>query len=217
VSIRPHLPQIAALLCTLAVFAAFGVYLTLDYRNAEEGKRYGWEAKAAPLASASAGAGVEAPAKKPRAPMELNDVLKAAAKGDWPRVDTLLFVMDDADAARGKEAEALNRRAHALLREGNADEAHAQVTRSLKLAPMRGATWAVAAEILAERDNAIASQAALGVAIHLSRDRNKTLAFLKNPAAAGPKFRAVIDGVLPGFEKIPAATNTPTPTRPEKS
>jgi hypothetical protein len=81
------------------------------------------------------------------------------------------------------------------------------VARSLALAPARGATWANAAEILAEEDNAVAALAALKVAIHLSQDRSKTQSFLSGAGKTVPsaKFRAVISDALAGFANVPQA------------
>ena len=57
----------------------------------------------------------------------------------------------------------------------------------------------------AERDNPVASQAALRVAIHLARDRQRTRRFLADAdeTVSSAKFRAVIADVLPEFDAIP--------------
>jgi tetratricopeptide (TPR) repeat protein len=111
-------------------------------------------------------------------------------------------VTDDPD-----DALALNYLAFALVRTGRPEEAYPYVARSLTLAPAPGATWANAAEILAERDNEVASLAALKVAIHLSQDRNKTLSFLTraDQTVPSPKFRAVIFEGLTDFAQVPPA------------
>ena len=103
------------------------------------------------------------------------------------------------------DGDAQNRLAFALLRQGKAKEAHEHVARSLAVSPLRGAAWGNAAEILAEEDNAVASLAALKVAIHLSLNRERTQAFLDgaDQAQAGGKFRAVIAEARPLAAQIP--------------
>ncbi len=127
---------------------------------------------------------------------------QAIAAGDYGKAAEALSA---AVSAHPEDADALNQLAFALLREGKIEEAQLQVTRSLSLAPAHAATWANAAEIMAERDNPVASQAALRVAVHLTRDPERALRFLKQAdrSVASAKFRAVIGEVLPEFGNIP--------------
>jgi Flp pilus assembly protein TadD len=149
--------------------------------------------------SASAGSGGKA------ATSELTEQgKKAIAAGDYGKA---IEILGAAIAADPQDADALNHLAFALLREGKLEEAHAHVRRSLALSPAHAATWANAAEILAERDNALASRAALRVAIHLATDRDRTRRFLTQAdrTVSSAKFRAVIAEVLPQFDDIPRA------------
>jgi hypothetical protein len=115
--------------------------------------------------------------------------------------------IDTLTTAQPEEAEGLNLLAYALVREGRAAEAQPYATRSLYLAPRRGASWANAAEIFAEQDNALGASAALKVALYLSRDRARSLAFLSHDdlALQGRKFRAVIREVLQEASAVPSA------------
>lgn len=150
-------------------------------------------------ASASAGSGGKA------ATSELSEQgKKALAAGDYGKARAALSA---ALAADPQDADALNNLAFALLREGKLEDAHAHVRRSLELSPAHAAPWANAAEILAERDNTVASRAALRVAIHLATDRDRTRRFLTQAdrTVSSAKFRAVIAEVLPQFDDIPKA------------
>ncbi len=63
---------------------------------------------------------------------------------------------------------------------------------------------------MAERDNPVASQAALRVAIHLTRDPERARRFLTQAdrTVTSAKFRAVIGDVLPEFGNIPQARSS---------
>jgi hypothetical protein len=133
---------------------------------------------------------------------------------DYPAA---IDALTTAVAGRPEDAEALNLLAYSLVRQGRAADAQPYVTRSLYLAPRRGATWANAAEIFAEQENALAASAALKVALYLSQDRARSLAFLSHddPALQGRKFRAVIGQVLQEAAEVPSAGERAVQTRRE--
>ena len=158
------------------------------------------------LSSVSASAGSS---RGPEMRTLIERAVKTVEAGDYPAA---IEASNAVLAAHPAHAEARAWLALALLRQGNIDEAHAHVTRSLAIEPVRGATWLTASEILAERGNAAAAKASLRVAIHLSANRDRTLRFLKEADRNVPSasFRAVVAEVLPEVPKIPTVRSNPS-------
>jgi tetratricopeptide (TPR) repeat protein len=111
-------------------------------------------------------------------------------------------------AADPVDIELLNNLAYALEEAGQQQEAVNTISSVLVRAPRRTAAWANLSSSLAKSGQIDQAIAALGIAVHYSTNRDRTLAFLQQQAASGntEAERHVSAAVLQQAETIPAAS-----------
>ena len=108
------------------------------------------------------------------------------------------------NASRG-DVEIRNNLGYAELKARHFEKATGYFLDTLLIDPTRTSCWANVAESFAERDKAVAANAALLLSQHFSRNQAKTIEFYATGLAQMPseKFRAAVASALPVLPNVP--------------
>lgn len=107
--------------------------------------------------------------------------------------------------ASPKDIEVRNNLAFAVLKSGRHEQSIGLLAETLMADPTRASAWSNLAEAFAETGKLPASQAAVKLVVHFSRNQAKTIEFLLDAEKIeSAKLRGVIQAIAPQFERIPA-------------
>jgi Flp pilus assembly protein TadD len=134
---------------------------------------------------------------------ELNKYgLDLLTRGDF---DKAILELEKASNVSRGDAEIRNNLGFAELKARHFEKATGYFLDTLLIDPTRTSAWANVAEAFAERDKVVASEAALRLSVHFSRNQAKTLDFYSSNLAqlSSDKYRAVVILALPSLASVP--------------
>lgn len=134
---------------------------------------------------------------------ELNKYgLDLLTRGDF---DKAILELEKASNVSRGDAEIRNNLGFAELKARHFEKATGYFLDTLLIDPTRTSAWANVAEAFAERDKVVASEAALRLSVHFSRNQAKTLDFYSSSLEqlSSDKYRAAVTLTLPSLASVP--------------